>query len=91
MNALRIDFSGGLALGSCPPGRAPRCPSIAVSQVLLTAGSGISCLCSFCLFGPVSCGTIWLTLLTCITCMERARLVKGNDDDDDIHPEVLFV
>jgi len=58
MNALRIDLSGGLALGSCPPGRALRCPSVVVSQILSIAGSGISYLCSFCPFGPVSCGTI---------------------------------
>jgi hypothetical protein len=57
--------------------------SVAASQVLSATGSNISYLVVFVRSIRCSCGTIWLTLLIGITCMEKARLVKGNDDDNE--------
>ncbi len=57
--------------------------SAIASQVLSTIDSDISCLCSFCPFGLV---IMWHHLVDTLDrhyCIERARLVKGNDDDDD--------
>jgi hypothetical protein len=82
MSALRTGLNDGLGEGATHLEGRLNAHLAAASQVLSIIGSNISYLCSFCPFGLV---IMWHHLANTLDrhyCMERVRLVKGNDGDD---------